>query len=346
DDVDAGDDIVSTATVTADQGVTASDSTTITVDAPEAPVAAVTISPCDQSDRGWSGEHVTYEFTVQNTGDEQDTYDLAVSSDWASSVTPQTLTLEPEASAAVTVTHSVPDGVASGDFDAGTVHVLSAGTGAHASATFTTTARVSKVEITPGKQTATAPPGATAEYTYTVANPGTEDEVYSLAISANWEASLSTTSVTVHAGGSVQVAVTHVVPADSTGGDIDGGVLIAACERASAEATFTTAVEEAQEPGPPVVDLFQVNNSSNPAWARATLDWAVSDPDGDLATVEVLMVINGSVVDSATYSVSGYEASGSCELRHRSRRGTAFDVVIIVTDSLGNTDSKTVSLSS
>jgi len=344
DNIDSGNDIVSTATVTCDQGVTDSDTTTVTVGAPDP--AGVAISPTDHSAQGWPEEDVVYEFTVQNTGNASDTYDISVTSDWDSSVTPQTLTLEPEATATITVTHSVPEGVTRGDSDAGTVQVLSAETGASASAVFTTTARVAAVDITPDTQSGTALVGETVQYTYTISNTGTEDDVYDLVASADWDTSLSTTSVSLAAGESTEVVVSHAVLEGAAGGDSDSGILAVTSERTSADAAFTTTAEEEKQPVPPVIDLFSLSDNSNPAWARVTVDWAVSDEDGDLASVEVLMVLDGSVVDSATFSVSGYEAGGSCQLRHRRRGTTTYDIVLIVTDSLGNTVSQTELFSS
>ncbi|MFO7772900.1 MAG: hypothetical protein R6V59_03005 [Dehalococcoidia bacterium] len=342
DDIDSGADIVNTATVTTDQGVTDSDSATVTVEVPE--VVGVTISPADESGRGWPGEDVGYVFTVQNTGDVADTYAISVTSGWTSSVTPASVTLEPEASTTITVTHTVPEGVAPGDSDAGTVQVLSAETGASAPATFTTTARVSAVEITPGQQSGTAAPGETVQYTYTISNTGTEDEVYDLAVSAGWEAAPSTISVSLEAGASVEVMVSHVVPESAGGGDSDTGILTATTARAYADAAFATSVEEGQEPTPPVIDLFEVSDRSNPAWAWVNVDWAVSDEDGNLATVEIVMVLDGAIVDSASFSVAGYEASGSCHLRQRGGHGNNYEITLIVTDTEGNTASQTRSI--
>jgi len=335
DDIDSGADIVNTATVITDQGVTDSASATVTVDVPPE-VAAVTISPAAQTDRGWPGKDVTYEFTVENVGNVQDTYGVWVTSEWASWVTPHTLTLEPGDSAVITVTHSVPKGAAPLDSDSGIVEVFSAHTGASASAGFTTTARVSSLSITPGTQSAIAVPGETVRYTYTISNTGTEDDVYNLAVSAAWECWLSMTSVSLAAGESAQVVVSHTVLEGAVDGASDSGSLTATSARASAGATFATTAEQEQEPVAPVIDRFDVTDSSNSIWVRVTVDWAVSDADGDLATVSVLLSLSGSVVDSVTYSVSGYEASGSCQLRQRSRRGAVYEVTIIVTDAAGN----------
>ena len=345
-DIDAGADIINIATVTTDQGVTDTDSATVTVDAPQEPVTGVDISPADQSGQGWADQQVTYDFTVQNTGDLQDTYSISVSSGWASSVAPQSLTLDGGTSAAIAVTHTVPGDVSLGDFDTGTVQVLSADTGASASATFTTTPRVAAVDIVPAQHSATAAPGETVQYTYTVSNTGNEDDTYSLAVTAGWTASASPTSVSIPAGQSAEVIVSHTVPGSATEGDSDTGTLTATSDQAFATAGFTTTAQEEPEPVAPVIDVFHVTNNSNRIWARVTVDWAVSDADGDLATVAVLMVLNGSIVDSATYSVSGSEASSSCELHHRSRRGGTYEIRLTVTDALGSTDSRSQWISS
>ncbi len=88
---------------------------------------------------------------------------------------------------------------------------------------------------------------------------------------------------------------------------------------------------------PPVVDTFSVSSRSSGPWLRATVNWAVSDPDGDLNTVVIEMLDGSNVVDSISYNVSGDTASNEDELR---TRGSADSVVITVTDSNGNADSQ------
>ncbi|MFP3880151.1 MAG: S8 family serine peptidase [Dehalococcoidia bacterium] len=341
-DMDSGADIVNTATVTTDQGATASDSATVTIEISE--ITGVAITPTDSSGSGRAGEDVLYVFTVQNTGNVPDTYSVSVTSGWTSHVTPQTLALEPTASATITVTHTVPEVVSPGDFDSGAVQVLSSETGASTIASFTTTARVSAVEITPGQQTGTAAPGQTVQYSYTITNTGNEDDVYTLQISADWDASLGTLSLSLQEGGSAQVLVSHTIPMETTGDTSDKGILVASSESASAEATFTTTAQVEEEPVAPVIDVFTVCDKSNPAWAWVTAGWAVSDDDGNLVSVEILMVLDGEVVDSAVFSLSGYYANGTCELRNRNARGKTYEVTLIVTDADGNTTPKTESI--
>ncbi len=338
-DIDAGADMVNTATVTTDQGVADSATVAVSVDVPG--VAAVTISPSARSARGWPGDGVIHSFVVRNTGDVRDTYGISVTSGWPASLSRQSLTLEPGDYGIVRVTHSVPLEVAPGDFDSGTVQAFSPETGASASAAFTTTARVSSVEITPDQQSDTGTAGETVQYTYTIANTGTENEVFGLTLSAGWESSLSLTSLSLPSGGSAQVVVSHTVPA---GADSDTGTLTVASERANADATFTTTAEQKGQQVGPVIQGLEATNISDTDGVRAVVEWAASHQDGNLATVEILVVCDGKIVDSATISVSGSYARGQRWFRERDREGDAYEVTLTVTDTNGNSVSRTVPL--
>ena len=85
---------------------------------------------------------------------------------------------------------------------------------------------------------------------------------------------------------------------------------------------------------PPVINTFNVTNSTAGPWNRALIDWAVADIDGDLASVKLELLSGTSVLDSATISVSGSSASGNDELRVRNT--TPDSVRITVTDSKEN----------
>ena len=89
----------------------------------------------------------------------------------------------------------------------------------------------------------------------------------------------------------------------------------------------------------PVINTFNVTNSTAGPWRRANVDWAVSDEDGDLASVKLELLSGTSVLDSATISISGSSASGNDELRVRNT--TPDSVRITVTDSKGNSATET-----
>lgn len=84
------------------------------------------------------------------------------------------------------------------------------------------------------------------------------------------------------------------------------------------------------EPGELSIDRFDVTNTSNPAWARATVDWAVSGNELQRLTIE--MLLDGTTVDLIEPHVSGLTASGTNELRHRRGAGT-YTIRLTVTDS-------------
>ena len=92
----------------------------------------------------------------------------------------------------------------------------------------------------------------------------------------------------------------------------------------------------------PTIDEFELTDRSNPRWARVRVDWAVSDEDGNLDTVE--SVLNDGV-DTETTDVSGSSTSGQHDLRERDGHGEA-EVTLTVTDTDDNetTESKTITL--
>jgi len=99
--------------------------------------------------------------------------------------------------------------------------------------------------------------------------------------------------------------------------------------------------DDDEETTAPEIVTFDVDDNSNPQWARVEVDWEVFDDDGNLETVELEMIdSDGNVVDSETNSVSGESASGTDELRDRQGSGE-YDIVLTVTDTDGNTTTET-----
>jgi len=83
--------------------------------------------------------------------------------------------------------------------------------------------------------------------------------------------------------------------------------------------------------------------------AEFDVSWEVSDPEGELATLEVLLYDTTADTqdDSTTLSVSGEKASGTTRLVAEGDEGDghSYDIMATVTDADGNTASKTVSTS-
>jgi PKD repeat protein len=93
----------------------------------------------------------------------------------------------------------------------------------------------------------------------------------------------------------------------------------------------------------PAIDSYSVTEAgNNNPHAEITADWAVSDADGDLASVDVTVYDSGGAqADSATTTVSGSSASGTDTFTIKKASGQTFDVELVVTDSAGQTASQT-----
>ena len=91
--------------------------------------------------------------------------------------------------------------------------------------------------------------------------------------------------------------------------------------------------DDEEETTAPTIEQFDVSTRSTGPWFRADNDWAVADDDGNLDTVVTELLDGGSVVDSASSSVSGDSAAGEHELR---TRGDADEVRMTVSDTDGN----------
>ena len=108
------------------------------------------------------------------------------------------------------------------------------------------------------------------------------------------------------------------------------------------ESSSTVTVDNTNENTAPTITTFNLTNKSNPAWERYTVDWAVSDSDGNLSQVTIEMFdSSGNTLDSVRNSVSESSASGSGEVRTRS---DGAEIVLTVTDTTGSSTSDSKSI--
>ena len=91
----------------------------------------------------------------------------------------------------------------------------------------------------------------------------------------------------------------------------------------------------------PSIDAFAVSSRTAGPWTRATVDWRVSDADGDLETVTVELLAGTRVVASQSTAASDSTAADSHELRTREAAET---VRLTVVDAAGAETSETRSL--
>lgn len=94
---------------------------------------------------------------------------------------------------------------------------------------------------------------------------------------------------------------------------------------------------------PPTIDQFDVSERGSPnPHAEIDVDWEVSDADGDLDSVEIVVTDeSGSRVDSSTTSVSGSSAAGSEYFKIKRGGGATYDCTLTVTDAASQSASET-----
>lgn len=91
----------------------------------------------------------------------------------------------------------------------------------------------------------------------------------------------------------------------------------------------------------PTIDGLSVSTRTTGPWLRTTVNWTVSDADGDLDTVTAELLNGTTTVDSITTGVSGSSSSGESELR---TRGSADSIRFTVTDNNGNSVTETTNI--
>ncbi|AGB15116.1 subtilisin-like serine protease [Halovivax ruber XH-70] len=150
-------------------------------------------------------------------------------------------------------------------------------------------------------------------------------------------------TVSVSASGDTASGTDRLVATGDDGSGNDYTVELVVTDADGASSSDTATVSETEDTGgdtAPAIDQFAVGNSSNGGWARFEVDWAVSDADGDLSTVDLVMEQNGSTVDSASESASGSSASGTTRLEDKKGSGS-YDITLTVTDAAGKTSTQT-----
>jgi subtilisin len=111
--------------------------------------------------------------------------------------------------------------------------------------------------------------------------------------------------------------------------------------------TASFATNEATGDTAPAIDTYRVTEAGSPnPHAEITAEWAVSDADGDLSRVDVVVSDAGGEVDRRRTPVGGSSASGTTEFKIKHGGGVTYDVTLTVTDAAGNTASRTETVSS
>ena len=171
------------------------------------PIYGVTLTPATAAKSSANGAAVLYTFTVQNTGNQSDSFNLSLANvDWPTTLsTPSVGPLTSNATATVNVTVTVPMTAAGGSYDLASLTAQSTGSAAASdTAIFTTTATTDyQLHLDPASDTRTENPGHTVTYTLSVHNDGNITDTYDLSLSSTtWATTLSGTPVGPVAPGS------------------------------------------------------------------------------------------------------------------------------------------------
>ncbi|MBS3817544.1 MAG: hypothetical protein KGY76_08290, partial [Candidatus Thermoplasmatota archaeon] len=181
----------------------------------------------------------TYEFTVNNTGTEDDTYNLTATSsnpDWSATSDPDNISLAAGEDAAVSVVVTIWGNSEPGDSSVITLTAVSRNdTGVENSDNMTVTyTRNLDVEVTaPGDQTESE--DGVYTYNFTVANVGNDPDTYNLTVDSSnpdWGVN-APEQVTVIAKDEEIIAVEVTIPQSASNGDISDITLTATSQNMS-----------------------------------------------------------------------------------------------------------------
>ncbi|MGQ0600245.1 MAG: S8 family serine peptidase [Anaerolineales bacterium] len=171
---------------------------------------------------GIAGSTVTYTVNVTNTGTLSDTYNIALSGNAFTTTTPATVgPLNPNATAVVPLTVTIPLTASVGATDTVRVAIISQGNGiSSASVLLTTTVRAPLfgVTVSPTTSLGVGVLGATVTHTLTVTNVGEVTDTFTVTVAGN----TFTTAAPISAGplspnASAQLFITVTVPLTVTG---------------------------------------------------------------------------------------------------------------------------------
>ena len=266
-------------------------------------VQDVAVTAVSSTQEGAPGSSTIHTFTVQNTGNYDNTFVISTSGSWSSSASSSGMSLGMGEVRLVTVTHDVPAGAAHGAGD--TVTLTATGGASDSDSADSSAGLVTGSSITLGTVSA-AYPGDSFQISGTVTNTGNGDATYSFGISGNSEANgwavLNTTSTDIlEAGASFDFRVWINVPEDTPAG---GSYSIStATDDDSASATIDISSDARSAGVSAADDSFQLNPGTS-----ATTVVTVTNT-GSVATDYTIVVTAGH--DNLRFSTTSFRIDKS-----------------------------------
>ncbi len=266
-------------------------------------VQGVAVTAVSSTQEGAPDSSTSHTFTVQNTGNYDNTFAISTSSSWSSDASSSGMSLSMGEVRLVTVTHDVPAGAAHGASD--TVTLTATGGASASDSADSSAGLVTGSSISLGTVSA-AYPGDSFQVSGTVTNTGNGDASYGFGISGNSEAngwaSLNATSTGVlAAGGSFDFRVWIDVPEDiPAGGSYSISV---STDDDSASATLGIASDARSAGVSAADDSFLLNPGTS-----ATTVVTVTNT-GNVATSYTIVVTDGH--DNLRFSTTSFRIAKS-----------------------------------
>lgn len=184
------------------------------------PQYGVSLTPETANDQGDPGETVSYNLQVHNFGQNSDTYNVVVESNWPVSAPATVGPVSAGGTTSLLVEVTVPLTATHGESDTATVTVVSqAQPSIEDSATLVTTANYYEPGVDPSSENGTGFPGTEVAYTLALTNLGNITDTFDLAASGLWPADLPASLGPLGIGESIEFVVTVTIPPDAEAGD-------------------------------------------------------------------------------------------------------------------------------
>lgn len=328
-------------TVTAHASDDASAVSILTTSALTPAMYSLELTPASAQGSGDNGDTLVYTFTVRNTGDASDSYNLSLSGDeWPTNLSSDSLgPLAAGATATFRVEVTIPPSALADAFDQAAVRVQSAANAAvFGTSTFTTTVLPRfAMRLEPPTASLMGNPARTVTYTLVLHNDGNVADTYSLITTpAAWATVLATDTLgPLPAGGQANMEVYVTIPSTAIDGNSDSVTVTA------------TSLAEPSASDQSVLTTVATTQIVTRGVALAPQAAAQSGQAGDVVIYHLTVTNTGSTTDTITLSDSGGAwvttiDPGSVTLPSLGSRPVTVSVTVPLTATGGQVDVVTI----